>query len=338
MHSSLPRYQPAGFDFTVRPEDGSVAFGSGLQGWAFTLPTFAKMIAKGTGKEEKIATRLWGEHYHDRATGKWRRLASTDDGQPLVRGFCQYVLGPIYELFRARKVDDVATLEILGKKAGVTLKKEHLELPPEKLLRRILSRWLPASTEMLYQIDRHLPSPREAQQYVFSFLSFVFCWSPAGAVCACESGLLFVMLVVPCPGIACPICTVETRRTPLERPCGAVTLPARSWSTSVRWWCRRQRKEERSWHLVAFSPAPLPRAIRFMYSTQSTARAAAQSPPSRPECRRLSSWVGVFFCLLPSFSTPGAPLPGWLGLPRLSWIYFACCADLLTCLTRADVD
>merc|ERR1712225_99440 len=51
-------------DVQVYPEKGTVAFGSGLHGWGFTLSKFANMYAKKFGVEkEKLMTRLWGENY-----------------------------------------------------------------------------------------------------------------------------------------------------------------------------------------------------------------------------------------------------------------------------------
>ncbi len=45
------------------PQRGTVAFGSGLHGWAFTGRQFATRYAKKFGVDrEKMMDRLWGDH------------------------------------------------------------------------------------------------------------------------------------------------------------------------------------------------------------------------------------------------------------------------------------
>jgi len=51
----------------VDPAIGSVGFGSGLHGWAFTLKQFAEMYAEKFGIQgEKMMKNLWGERYFNR--------------------------------------------------------------------------------------------------------------------------------------------------------------------------------------------------------------------------------------------------------------------------------
>ena len=54
----------------VYPDHGTVAFGSGLHQWGFTLKKFAKIYAAKFGiQEEKMMQKLWGDWYFD-AAGK----------------------------------------------------------------------------------------------------------------------------------------------------------------------------------------------------------------------------------------------------------------------------
>lgn len=56
------------------PDKGTVAFGSGLHQWGFTLKKFAKIYAAKFGtQEEKMMQKLWGDWYFD-AAGKKVRL------------------------------------------------------------------------------------------------------------------------------------------------------------------------------------------------------------------------------------------------------------------------
>ncbi|KAH6578528.1 hypothetical protein BASA61_000288 [Batrachochytrium salamandrivorans] len=70
-------------DCQVFPEKGTVAFGSGLHGWAFTLRQFAQRYAKKFGVDsEKMMCRLWGENYFNPASKKWVTTATNDAGKP----------------------------------------------------------------------------------------------------------------------------------------------------------------------------------------------------------------------------------------------------------------
>ena len=59
------------------PDKGTVAFGSGLHQWGFTLKKFAKIYAAKFGtQEEKMMQKLWGDWYFDAAGKKARCLFS----------------------------------------------------------------------------------------------------------------------------------------------------------------------------------------------------------------------------------------------------------------------
>lgn len=60
----------------VYPDKGTVAFGSGLHQWGFTLKKFAKIYAAKFGtQEEKMMQKLWGDWYFDAAGKKVRVLS-----------------------------------------------------------------------------------------------------------------------------------------------------------------------------------------------------------------------------------------------------------------------
>lgn len=60
----------------VYPDKGTVAFGSGLHQWGFTLKKFAKIYAAKFGtQEEKMMQKLWGDWYFDSAGKKVRVLS-----------------------------------------------------------------------------------------------------------------------------------------------------------------------------------------------------------------------------------------------------------------------
>jgi len=73
----------------VNPENGTVAFGSALFGWAFTITMFAKVYAKKFGIEkQKMKEKLWGDNYFDQKGKKWKGHNKADEGDtPLKRAF-----------------------------------------------------------------------------------------------------------------------------------------------------------------------------------------------------------------------------------------------------------
>ena len=75
------------------PKTGTVGFGSGLHGWAFTLKDFAKLyLSKFKVTELTLMKRLWGDQFFHEKTKKWSKFRETDG----VRGFTNYILKPIY--------------------------------------------------------------------------------------------------------------------------------------------------------------------------------------------------------------------------------------------------
>jgi len=153
-------------DAQVYPEKGTVAFGSGLHGWGFTLGKFATMYAKKFGVEkEKLMQRLWGENYFDAKAKKWKKQAVGDDGKPLKRAFCQFVLDPIYKLFHSIMNHEQ---EKVGKMLGslnIQLKGDEKDLTGKPLLKAVMKKFLPAADALLEMIVLHLPSPATAQKY-----------------------------------------------------------------------------------------------------------------------------------------------------------------------------
>merc|ERR1712013_958325 len=97
----------------VDVNNGSVGFGSGLHGWAFTLKQFAEMYASKFGVDiDKMMKKLWGESFFNPKTKKWSKTKDADN----KRSFCMYVLDPIYMVFDAiMNFKKEQTEKLLGK-------------------------------------------------------------------------------------------------------------------------------------------------------------------------------------------------------------------------------
>uniref|UniRef100_A0A673KC47 Elongation factor 2 n=1 Tax=Sinocyclocheilus rhinocerous TaxID=307959 RepID=A0A673KC47_9TELE len=166
----------------VDPVVGTVGFGSGLHGWAFTLKQFAEMYvakfaAKGDKKKaelspverakkvEEMMKKLWGDKYFDPSCGKFSKSATNADGKKLPRTFCQLVLDPIFKVFDAIMNFKKEETQKLIEKLEVKLDAEDKQKEGKPLLKAVMRRWLPAGDALLQMITIHLPSPVTAQRY-----------------------------------------------------------------------------------------------------------------------------------------------------------------------------
>jgi len=152
-------------DITVDPTKGTVGFGAGLHGWAFTLKEFAEFYASKFKIEvPKLMTRFWGDNFYSPTEKKW----SKNQGEGYKRGFVQFVLDPIFKVFSAimnfRKEEYMKLIEKLNIKL-LPEDKEKLEPGGKPLMKAVMKAWLPAGDCLLCMIGIHLPSPVTAQKY-----------------------------------------------------------------------------------------------------------------------------------------------------------------------------
>jgi len=157
-------------DIKVTPNNGSVGFGSGLHGWAFTLKQFSEMYASKFGVDiDKMMTKLWGENFFNPKTKKWSKTKAEDN----KRSFCMYILDPIFMVFDAiMNFKKEQTEKLLGKLTTAqgkcvkdVLKHDELQMEGKPLMKVVMRNWLPAGEAMFQMIVIHLPSPVTAQKY-----------------------------------------------------------------------------------------------------------------------------------------------------------------------------
>lgn len=148
----------------VDPTNGSVGFGSGLHGWAFTLKQFSEMYSTRFGVDvDKLMNKLWGENFFNPSTKKWSKSKAEDN----KRSFNMYILDPIYKVFDAIMNYKKDETDKLLDKLNIKEKMKHDELQQEgkPLMKTVMRTWLPAGEALFLMICIHLPSPVTAQKY-----------------------------------------------------------------------------------------------------------------------------------------------------------------------------
>jgi elongation factor 2 len=155
-------------DVSVYPQAGSVGFGSGKQGWGFTLEYFAELYHhKFDVPVKKMMKKLWGDHFWDHKSNRWSTKPTNEQGQVLERGFNMLVLKPLKKLFSILKEDNKTDeLKKFLANVNVVLDQETLLITDKKrLTEAVMKKWIPVADSLLELIVQHLPSPLVAQKY-----------------------------------------------------------------------------------------------------------------------------------------------------------------------------
>jgi elongation factor 2 len=85
----------------VDPTNGTVAFGSALFGWAFTLTRFARVYAdKFKIDTLKLMKKFWGDNFFNPAKKQFTTDGDDGNGGQLPRCFVQFIMKPIVTLIR----------------------------------------------------------------------------------------------------------------------------------------------------------------------------------------------------------------------------------------------
>lgn len=176
VNQVLDRYQESVLgDIAVDPRKGTVCFGSGKQGWAFTLPVFARKIAAKTKRDpQKLLEKLWGEWYLDTETGKITQSTKSASGKDLERAVCALVFKPLINVFLTlnKPEVDLETCERLLKAIDSKLAAQDvvkIENVNDRIS-KVLQNWVPAGDALVEMIVKHLPSPIAAQKYRYDGL------------------------------------------------------------------------------------------------------------------------------------------------------------------------
>lgn len=190
-------------DIQVAPNKGTVAFGSGLHKWGFTLTKFADMYHKRFGVErDKLVEKLWGDNYFNPSNKTWSSKPQPEGvSKPLPRAFCQFIMDPIQKLFSAIMNNEKEKYEKMFKVLELTLKGDDKELTGKPLLKAVMHQFLPLAEALLEMLVFHLPSPVVAQKYrVENLYDGPMDDACAKSIAACDSNgplMLFVAKMVP---------------------------------------------------------------------------------------------------------------------------------------------
>jgi len=154
-------------DLTVDPSKGTVCFGAGLQGWAFTVTHFARLYQRKFGGDMAYWLKnLWGNHFFNAQKNVWTNKQSSDDGTTMYpRGFAMYIMDPILNMFRYVLNDQKKKYQKLLNQLDIKLTPDEEAETGKKLLKCIMQKFLPAAQALLEMIITHLPSPTVAQKY-----------------------------------------------------------------------------------------------------------------------------------------------------------------------------
>jgi len=112
----------------VDPTNGTVAFGSALFGWAFTLTRFARVYAEKFKLDiSKLMQKLWGDNYFNPAKKQFTTDASDGNGGELPRCFVQFIMKPIIMLIRNVMDGQLDTVWKMLDNLQITLNAEQKE-------------------------------------------------------------------------------------------------------------------------------------------------------------------------------------------------------------------
>jgi len=192
-------------DVQLDPSLGTVAFGSGLHGWAFNTERFARIYAsKFNMDKDKMMKRLWGDSFFNAKKKVWTNQMKPDgEDKPLRRAFCQMIMDPISQMITATVNGDKEKWEgMLAKLTPpIKLTQDERQLEGKALMKRIMQIWLNAADTLLQMIVIHLPSPKVAQKYrVENLYEGPMDDEAASAIRACDPAgplMMYVSKMVP---------------------------------------------------------------------------------------------------------------------------------------------
>ena len=185
----------------VDPTIGTVAFGSALFGWAFTLTRFASTYSeKFKLDRERLMKKFWGENYFNPAAKKFQTEPEAD-GKQLQRCFVQFIMRPVIQLCRNIMNGNLDAVWKMLETLGITLRNDEKEKRAKDLFKCVFQKWINAAEALIEMIVMKLPSPKKAQQYRAAMLYEGPIEDPCGqSIKNCDKNgplMIFISKMVP---------------------------------------------------------------------------------------------------------------------------------------------
>lgn len=143
------------------PEQGNVVFASAVDGWGFTVQTFAKLFSDKLGVKEEILKKvLWGDFYLNTKTKRFMKGAQEKAKKPL---FVQVILDNLWNVYETIVIrNEKEKVPLICEKLNIKLTTRDLRHTDSRVqLQSLMTQWLPLSHTVLNMVCKKLPSPKE---------------------------------------------------------------------------------------------------------------------------------------------------------------------------------
>ena len=151
-------------DLYFSPESGNVIFASAIEGWAFSIASFADFLSKKLGINSGVLKKtLWGDYYIDSKKKRILRGAQSRAKKPLFVQLVLENLWSVYETVVVRR-DKEKVVKVLESLKITIPAREICHTDAKITLRAIMSQWLPLSSTVLSNVCKRLPSPLQLSE------------------------------------------------------------------------------------------------------------------------------------------------------------------------------
>jgi len=155
----------------VDPSGGTVAFGSALFGWAFTLTKFSQTFSdKFKLDREKLMKKFWGDNYFNPTSKKFTTDPDNGKGGELPRCFVQFIMRSVIQLTRSLMEGNKEVYEKMMANLNLVLKGDEKDYQGKALFKCVFQKWINAADALIEMIVMKLPSPKKAQKYRAAYL------------------------------------------------------------------------------------------------------------------------------------------------------------------------
>ena len=162
---STYEFEDMGESQQVDPTRGTVAFGSALFGWAFTLTRFATTYSEKFKLDRaRLMKKFWGDNYFNAGQRQFQTEPEAD-GKQLQRCFVQFIMRPVIQLCRNIMNDNLEAVWKMLETLNINLTTAERDKRAKDLFKCVFQKWINAAEALLEMIILKLPSPKKAQSY-----------------------------------------------------------------------------------------------------------------------------------------------------------------------------